>query len=264
MLTKRLHLFFLLLFFSILIMTYQSIKGHINHMYYLGYPFNFINEIINTSKNKIEDTFYFLFSLKKENIKLKEKIKQLRIKEQKFDEAIKENSRLRNILSIKSDLSGYVTTAKIIAKDPERWSHILVLDKGTSDGIKKDMSVRTIEGLVGKILSADKNYSKVLLVTDINSSVSVRLQSSRLETILAGTGSFQCNLKYIPNDEIVEVAEVVITSGLDELYPAGIPIGKIISIQKAITGLFQIIQVKPFADSLKIEEVIILKRDKNS
>ncbi len=261
---RRLWFFIILLISAFTAMTYQSIKGPIKPLYYLRYPINYIHEGANYLTESIATPLATLFSLAGENRDLKTEIRSLKVKEQQFNEALLENKRLKALLSLRPSIARYVTAAKVIARSPDKWSHSLILDKGTADGVHRNMVVRTADGILGKIVSSDLHHAKVIMLTDINSSLAVRLQKNRVEGILSGTGSFICSLKYIPNDEYVEKGDVLITSGFDRLYPPGIPVGKIISVDRTQEDLFQAIQVEPFSHPLKVEEVLIIegyKRD---
>jgi rod shape-determining protein MreC len=113
---------------------------------------------------------------------------------------------------------------------------------------------------VGKIAEVSTSSSSLLLLTDLNLSVAVRLQGSRREGILSGTGLGKCQLKYIPLEEEVKVGEAVITSGLDSLFPQGIPVGFVSKVDKKGTGLFQNIEVTPSEDNAEVEEIAIIER----
>jgi rod shape-determining protein MreC len=122
------------------------------------------------------------------------------------------------------------------------------------------MAAITPKGLAGKITGVSDSYAYLLLLSDINFSASVRLQGSRAEGVLSGTGSRKCVLKYVPFEDTVKAGDVVITSGLDMLFPPGIPVGYVTKVDsKTGGGYFQYIEVQPFQDTTKIEEVVIVK-----
>ena len=95
---------------------------------------------------------------------------------------------------------------------------------------------------------------------DINFSAAARLQESRTEGVISGTGFRKCQMKYVPYEEKVKKGDIVITSGLDELFPPGIPIGYVSDVNNKVVGFFQDVQVQPFVDGSKIEAVVIIKR----
>jgi rod shape-determining protein MreC len=195
-----------------------------------------------------------------ENLRLKAELDKLLRERQKYEEAFLENKRLKEILSLKEKEHRYVTSARVIARGPDQWSNTFVLDKGLPAGIQKDMTAITTKGLVGKISEVSNSYSYLLLLTDINFSATVRLQEGRMEGIISGTGLRKCQLKYIPYDEEVKKGDVLITSGLDSLFPKGIPVGYVSKVDKKGSGLFQNIEVTPFVNNRSIEEVAIITR----
>jgi rod shape-determining protein MreC len=243
-------------------MTYQSILGPIKPFYYLSiplsYPINYINSSVYSFVFEFNNNVITFFTLKQEYLQKTKELDALKIKEQLFTEADAENIRLRSLLDLKSTESQPIIVTRIIAKSLDKWSDILILDKGIEDGVQKDMAVRSINGLIGKILSSNKKFSRLNLITDKNFSVAVRLQSSRLSAILSGTGSNNCILKYIPDEETVTIGDKVITSGLDCLFPQGIPVGEVKTVNKSNSGLFQDVVVKPFENPHKLEEVAVI------
>lgn len=253
---------FILYFFILLVigvLTYQSSKRVSVNFVFLSNIFSALHDI----KTSLIDYTYSPFKkfaiMKKENEDLKAEVSRLLQLEQKYLEAIQENKSLKGLLSIKERDSTYITSAHVICRNLGQWDNILILDKGLSDGIKKDMIAITERGLVGKISSVTNSYSNLLLVTDINFSVSVRLQESRADGILSGTGFRKCKLKYIPSEIEVKEGENVITSGLDRLFPSGIPVGYVSKVNKYV-GLFQEIEVIPFIDNRRLEFVAIVKK----
>jgi rod shape-determining protein MreC len=195
-----------------------------------------------------------------ENLRLKAELDKLLRERQKYEEAFLENKRLKEILLLKEKEHRYVTVARVIARGPDQWSNTFVLDKGLPAGIQKDMTAITTKGLVGKISEVSNSYSYLLLLTDINFSATVRLQEGRMEGIISGTGLRKCQLKYIPYDEEVKKGDVLITSGLDSLFPKGIPVGYVSKVDKKGSGIFQNIEVTPFVNNRTIEEVAIITR----
>ena len=195
-----------------------------------------------------------------ENTRLKAELSGLLKEQQSGGKRFSKTRRLRELLSLKEKERGYVTTARVIARSMEQWSNTVVLDKGLSDGIEKDMIAVTDKGLVGKISGVSQSYSYLLLLSDINFSAAARLQNSRTEGVISGTGFRKCQLKYVPYEEEVKKGDIVITSGLDLLFPPGIPIGYVSKVNKKDIGMFQDIEVIPFADDAKIEFVAIIRR----
>jgi rod shape-determining protein MreC len=180
--------------------------------------------------------------------------------QQKYREVFLENRRLRELLGLKEKEQRHVTTARVLARGTDQWSNTLILDKGAGDGITKDMIALTEKGLVGKISEVSGSFSYLLLLSDINFSAAARLQENRTEGVISGTGFRKCQMKYVPSEEEVKKGDTVITSGLDSLFPQGIPVGYVSRVNKKNVGMFQDIEVKPFVDNNKVEVVAIIRK----
>ena len=258
---KKRLLLFLFIITSLSLMTYQSNREPLSPLKFLNNALNWFHDIKHSVKDSITSPFKRILLREEENIRLQEELNNLLKEQQKYREALLENKRLRELLSLKEKENRYVTAARVIARGTDQWSNTFILDKGLLDGVTKDMIAITHRGLAGKISSVSDSYSKLLLLTDINFSSAARLQESRIEGVLSGTGFRKCLLKYIPHEEKVEKGNTVITSGLDSLFPQGIPIGYVSKVNKKSTGLFQDIEVLPFEDTAKIEELVIIKKE---
>lgn len=257
---KRLLLFLFILILSIGLMTYQNNREHLRPFQFFSNVLNRVHAIVNSITDSFTSPLKRMLIREEENVRLKAEIDKLMREQQRMHEVFLENKRLRELLSLKEKEYRYVTAARVIARGADIWSNTLILDKGLLSGIMKDMTAITQRGLVGKISEASSSYSHLLLLTDINFSAAVRLQESREEGIISGTGFRKCQLKYIPYEEEVKKGDILITSGLDSLFPSGIPVGYVSIVEKKGTGIFQYIEVTPFEDNTKIEEVAIIKR----
>ncbi|MCX7913452.1 MAG: rod shape-determining protein MreC [Thermodesulfovibrionales bacterium] len=250
---------FIILFFiilvSFLIISIQK-REYTRVREILIYPL----DVFNLSISQVKGIFNNIFNAVKENEALKKELYELKIERQRYGEILQENKRLKAILSLKeSSLLSFHAVAKPVARGYDRLLNTIIIDKGKQDGIKKDMAVITTNGLAGKVYSVRDNYAEILLMKDPNFSVSVRLQKSRQEGVISGTGRDYCLLKYIPLEHKVEQGEAVITSGLDGIFPPGIPVGVVSSIGAKTADFFQYIEITPYQLDSKIEEVIILK-----
>lgn len=263
MLKKKLFLFsiFILLIFGLL--TFQSIKGKSRFIDTVLYPLTLIEQGATAVIHGVRDTFnaYIMIVGKEEESRtLLEKIHSLEKEINDLVEVRLENERLKKILKLKTEKRNYVTTARVFARDPTNWFQTIWINKGTKSGIAKDMVAVTPLGPVGKVRRLLQDSANITLITDVNSSVSVRLQPSRIQGILQGSGEHTCMLQYVSKDVDVEVGEKVITSGLDGTYPRGLMIGYVISVRKEPEEIFQVIEVKPVQNLNAVEEVVILKK----
>jgi rod shape-determining protein MreC len=258
--TKRLRLFLTLLAVSIILMTLQNRWGPFRPFSFLAYPINFATDAYVTTKDYIGDARR-KYTLNDERLRqLERELKSAKLKEQKFDEILLENQRLKETLGMKKTVSGYVAAAKVISRGTGRWSNTYVIDKGTDDLVQKDMTVITPEGLLGKVQEAHGSYSVVLLIDDARFSAGVRFESTRTGAVLSGAGLNRCAVKYVDTDIEVSTGEVLVTSGLDGLFPPGIPAAFVTEVETIEGALFHSVAAMPMVDTRKVEEVIIVKR----
>lgn len=256
---RRLVLLFLVVVVSASIMTFQSTRGPFRPLTVLQTPLYHLEKTFATLTETVKAPFSYYFEMKEENRLLKERLGRLEMEGQECVELELENQRLSGLLGMKKRSPDFVAAARVISSGIRQWPEVIIIDKGSSVGIKKDMAVRTPEGLVGKTMEVMPGYSKVLFLTDVNFSVSVRLQDRRIEGVLSGRGDGRCALKYISRDEKIEPGVLLITSGLDRIFPKGIPVGRIVRVDKG-DELFLEILVNPIIEPSMIEEVMVFKK----
>ncbi|MEJ2696881.1 MAG: rod shape-determining protein MreC [Candidatus Sulfobium sp.] len=257
---RRTFLFFAVVIIAFALMTYQSSREHARSGDFLNVMLDNSHAAVHYLGRAIAAPFRKFTLREEENARLRRRVDELLRERQKYREALLENRRLRGLLDLRDEKVDFVAAAEVIGKSVDRWSRILVIDKGSEDGVRRDMAAVTPLGLAGKVLNVAGSYSDLLPVTDINFSAAVRLEDSRKEGVLSGTGGSVCMLRYVPQDEDVKVGEVVITSGLDRLFPPGIPAGYVSKVDReSRSGMFQYIEVTPFQDGAKLEEVAIVK-----
>lgn len=260
---KRIILFALFIFLVFGLLTYQRIKGESRFLNFTLYPLSIAEKgasaVIHTIKD-IFHTYVMIFGKEQENRELQEIIDKLRQEKNELLEVSDENERLRKLLNLKKERADYVVTARAFARDPTNWFQSLWINKGTSSGIAKNMVAVTAVGPVGRVNRVFQEGANIILITDINSAVAVRLQSSRIEGILEGRGDNGCYLKYVSKTADVKLGESLVTSGLDGIYPKGLLVGYVTSVKKEGEEMFQVIEVEPAQNLNALEEVMILKR----
>ncbi len=256
---KNIFLFLLVLGISFILMTYQSRKGHLFTSTFLSNTLNTAHSFTKSLTDSVTSPFKKIALRDEDNKLLRKRVDELLMERAKYQEAVFENKRLKDLLKLRENQQQYIAAARVLSRGTDQWAHTLVLDKGGKDGVSKDMSAITPKGFAGKIFNVTGSYCKLLLLTDINFSAAVRLQESRVEGIISGTGTRKLVLKYIPYEEEAKIGDIIITSGLDQLFPSGIPVGFISRIDKQGTGHFQYIEVTPYVDDSKLEEVLIIK-----
>jgi rod shape-determining protein MreC len=170
-----------------------------------------------------------------------------------------ENERLRRLLAFRPQVEGDVITARVIGADALGLSRSLAIDRGTSDGVHKGAAVLAPEGVVGEVLLAGRHAARVLLIIDHNSGVDGIVQRTRARGIVEGVLGGGCGLKFVKRTEGLEVGDLVVTSGMDRIFPKGLPIGHIVAIDKRGQSLFQYATVEPTVDFARLEEVLVVR-----
>ncbi|HOJ43024.1 MAG TPA: rod shape-determining protein MreC [Syntrophorhabdaceae bacterium] len=208
----------------------------------------------------IFNAYISLVDAKKENSILKKRIGELELENQKIYDLEEENKRLRSILKITERNTGDYIVARVIGEDVKNWFKCIIIDKGRSDGLLEKMPVITPKGIVGQIIEVNKWHSKVMTIGDVNSSVDVNVEGKETRGILEGTDHNVLRLKYITKNDEIEVGDKLVTSGKDGIYPKGIPAGIVIAVDKKKAGIFYDVEVMPYNNFKRLEEVIVVKR----
>jgi len=202
--------------------------------------------------------YLFLVGLGEENRWLKKENDQLKNQLLRYQEGYLEGLRLQKLLTLKDQI-GYVSmTARVIGIDQKSLIKTILINKGTSHGIRNGLPVMNEQGVLGRIIETSWHVSRVLLISDGNSNVDALVQGTRVQGMLQGSGTMRCVLKYIPKTEEVKMGDLVVSSGMTEVFPKGLLLGTVIRADKKDSGLFQRIEVVPAVDFTKLEEVLVL------
>lgn len=205
----------------------------------------------------VQENYLTMSGFKSENERLRKRIQALEVERQRLLEADATNRKLQQLLDFRAQLPGKSLTASIIANSASSWFQGCILDKGSADGVQKDMAVVTPLGVVGKVVSVTAHSAKVILLTDANSGIDVLVQRTRSRGIVSGSLDSGTVLKYVKRSEDVQVGDRLITSGLDGVFPKGLVAGTVIRVNKQNLGLFQFIEVLPAVQSARVEEVLV-------
>lgn len=239
----------------------------------LSVPLKPVQGFFTSAGREIEDFFaYFqdIDELRKENEALKAEVEELRRQNREYSELKAKNDELRRALNLKAEFADYtITGANIIAVEPGNWFSVFKVDVGEQDGIRADFPVVTgSRGLVGRVLDTDKSTSNIQTIIDEESAVSGWIaKPGGGHAIVKGDLELKqeglCKLIYIPIEVDIEVGDIVETSGVGGIYPKGIEIGKVIEVRKTNSELGRYAIIQPTADFRRLEEVFILKSEKN-
>ena len=199
-----------------------------------------------------------LGGFRSENARLRTRIQTLEVERQKYLEADATNRQLKALLDFRSQLFAQAITASIIANSANSWFQSCMLDKGSADGVRKNMAVVTPLGVVGQVVAVTPHTAKVLLTTDPNSGIDVLVQRTRSRGIVSGSLETGTILKYVKRSEDIQEGDRLITSGIDGVFPKGLMVGTVIKVRKQHLGLFQFVEILPAVQSSRTENVLIV------
>ncbi len=208
----------------------------------------------------IFSSYFELVDVKRKNNDLRKKLDALQLQNQKLSELEKENDRLRHLLRFMEQRPGTLTAARVIGEDVTNWFKCIIIDKGSGNGIKEKMPVITPEGIVGQAVEVNQWHTKVMILNDTNSAIDVYVEGKQARGIVAGTGRTTLRMKYVLKNDNVESGDKLITSGKDGVYPRGLPVGVVITANRNVVGLFADVEVMPFNNFRKLDEVLVVRR----
>jgi rod shape-determining protein MreC len=184
---------------------------------------------------------------------------QARMEHAMCREALLENERLRSLLDFVRSETRDLKLTQVIGRNPDRFGENLIIAKGDNDDVFPGQAVLGTEGLIGVVTATDTHESVVKTWRHDGLATSGMLQETRQVGILRWNPAIKkLNLSGIPLESEVGVGDVVITSGYGRMFPKGIPIGEVISITDDPQSLTKIIQVLPYVDLDRVEEVFLL------
>jgi rod shape-determining protein MreC len=194
-----------------------------------------------------------------ENKLLRENIVNLEKELLNLREAKMENERLRKLLDFKESGNRKFVPALVIARDPSGLNDSVIIDRGKKDNIEKGMIVISGSGIAGRVIETGWSISRVLLITDYNSTFSGIVDRTRDEGAVSGNMRAGLLMKYLDLNCGVKKGDKVITSGLYGVSEKGILIGEVISVEPDSSGLYASAAIKPEIDTGKLEEVLVVK-----
>ena len=233
----------------------------------VGSAINPLQKVVYSINNKIKGSLDFLLNfskIKQENEELTKENIELENKLLEYDKLKEENDRLREVLNFKNskDNYSYVGT-NIIGYSGESFSNGYIIDKGENDGILKGMVVISDKGLVGQVTSTGSNWAIVESLLNENIAVSVMVNSTRettgiLEGYVTRSNSGLTKVTNLPLDSEIKEGDVIVTSGLGQIYPKEIRIGEVISVESDEIKSMKTAIVKPYVDFDKLEDLFII------
>lgn len=211
---------------------------------------NFIGETL--------ETYFCLVNTNKENVRLRRDMSRLEAQKASLMEAAIQNRRLRKIVNLSESRRFESLLCSVIGVDASRLFSSVFVDRGSDDGLSRNMPIITYDGVVGKIVKISRHTARVQLLTDARSSVAVLVQRSRAPGILQGTGSNLCEMVYIDAGADIRPGDTLLTSGFGGVFPRGLRVGTVRSVVKKKGALTKTAKVCAFVNVQQLEELLAL------
>ncbi|ENU99192.1 MULTISPECIES: rod shape-determining protein MreC [Acinetobacter] len=200
--------------------------------------------------------------LRRENTAMRAELLQAQVRLQKIAELSAENTRLRGLLDTPLILDGRMEIAEVIGTDADPLRHIIVINRGSNNKLKVGQTVLDDMGIMGQIIDVYPHSSRVMLLSDKEHSLSVRLEHTGMRAIVSGTGDLgRLKMEYVPTSANIKVGEKVYSSGLGQHFPAGYLVGTVSNVKRHNSGEFAQIDVTPAAQLAGGHHVVVLFSD---
>lgn len=200
-----------------------------------------------------------LINIKKESARIDAENRELRTRLATMEELRKENQRLNGLLEFRSQSKMDLVAARVMARDLLSDHSTIQINKGTHHGLRSGMAVVTTEGVVGYVFRPETFTSQVLLITDRFAVVDGVVGRSRARGIVEGKNQNGCALRYVEKSEDIQVGDIIVTSGIDNIFPKGFPVARVETIESKSYSVSMKVDLRPIVDPDRVEEVFVIK-----
>jgi rod shape-determining protein MreC len=222
--------------------------------------FSEVQRVANTVTTGVRTSWQNYFALQQvqeENERLKQQISALQVRLQQERSLAQQSQSLQKLLDLKTSSELATTAANVIAGGASPEFRTITIDKGTSEGIHGDMAVISPAGIVGRVIQPSPRAAKVQLLIDRNAAAGALVERTRAQGVVTGTGTDNLRMDYVSGSAEVKAGDVVVTSGIDGIYPKGFVIGQIQSVNRG-AGEYSSIVIRPAVDFSALEAVLIV------
>jgi rod shape-determining protein MreC len=198
-------------------------------------------------------------NVRTENHRLRDENQRLRVEALVVTETLQENGRLRRLLDLRTRMPLDTLPGEIIAREWGGWVRSLTVNRGTSEGVATQTPVIVPDGLVGRVVRVRPGASVVQLLNDPASTVGAMVQRTRTAGLVEGDPGGAVRFKYMARDGAgIVVGDILVTSGQGNVFPKGLPVGRVIAIEDKGSALFHFAVLAPVVDFGRVEEVLLL------
>jgi len=221
-------------------------------------PFIKITAVTTGSLGRVWHDYVDLRALREENQRLQQESAILQRRVSQLEEHALETQRLQRLLAMRETSRANYLAARIVGKDATNWFKTVLIDRGSQAGLRRNLPVVAPDGLVGRVVEVTPFAAKVQLITDPVSASGGLLQRTRVTGIVSGNLGAGLKVRYLPLLADVAVGDEVVTSGMGGVFPKGIPVGRVVAVERKSGALFQEAVLQPKVDLGRLEEVLIL------
>lgn len=207
---------------------------------------------------KVWDRYVALVGVSKENESLRRRLAELEMETTRLKEVELSHGRMKSLMEFRETLPQAMVGAQVVARTEDGTSAALFISTGAKKGVSADAAVVGLGGLVGRVVTASRDYAKVLPMTDASSAAGAVVQRSRVQAVVRGAGRNRCRLEHVPVNSDVGVGDAVVTSGLDGLFPPGLMIGLVSRVERPTGAFFAEIELAPAVRISQLEEVLVI------
>jgi rod shape-determining protein MreC len=201
--------------------------------------------------------------LRTENEQLTEELRAARTKLLRFDALNEENRRLREIREASKGVSERTLIAEIVNVSVQPFRHMVVINKGADDGVYRNQPVLDAFGVVGQVMQVGKTTATLILITDAEHAIPVQVNRNGIRSIVVGTGeAAKLSLPYMTVESDVKRGDLLVSSGLDQIFPAGYPVATVTKVERSSKDTFALVEAQPLAQLDRDREVLLLWADK--
>jgi rod shape-determining protein MreC len=209
------------------------------------------------------DSFSDRERLRKENARLSEQLRQARVKLLQFESLHEENRRLRGMREASAGIAARTLIAEIINVDVDPFRHRVRINKGADDGVFKGQPILDAFGIVGQVVRVEKYTSVIILITDAAHAIPVQVNRNGIRSIAVGAGELgRLSLPFMTVESDVKVGDLLVSSGLDAVFPTGYPVAAVTKVERDPAETFALVEAKPLAQLDRDREVLLLWVDK--
>ncbi len=209
------------------------------------------------------NNYFYLVGTSKENATLRKLLGEQVFKNNMLREELKKYRRVEELVT---NTPGFAlndgVVANVVAWDASNAAKTLVVNRGRNDGVRLGMVVVNPYGLVGRVVAVSGRNARVLLITDARSAVDAYVQRTRARAVVVGANSDSCDVKYLSVKEEATEGDLLVSSGLGGVFPAGVQLGRITRLEVGSGKLFAKAEMTPSTNLGHIEEVVIAKNPK--